>query len=611
MSGYIPEDKISEIRNTANIVDIVSEAVILKKSGKNFLGLCPFHQEKTPSFTVSPDKQIFHCFGCHEGGNVFSFLMKHQGISFPEAVRMLARRYGISLPQEQRTPEQKKAESERQRLLKANAMAADYFHQKLIDDPQSAPARSYVAKRGLTKDIVDHFKLGVAPAGWDNLLSYLSNKGFPPRVLEQAGLVVKKQSGGYYDRFRNRLMFPITDVAGRIIAFGGRVFDDSLPKYLNSPETPLYNKRRTLYGLESAKQKCRETETVYITEGYMDFLAVYRHGIQNVVATLGTSMTVEHVHLLKGYVTRAVMVFDSDEAGIKAARRGIELFSGEKGIKPFILSLPEGYDPDSYLMQYGAGKFQHLAANAREAMLFLIDEAVKKHGLSVDGKLRVISEMETVVAAVDDELARLLYVKELAERLKIEERAVLDRVNKAVAEIKSGATARHGNAGDIPLPGKQPADFGSGKYRIERQLVEMMLHAPFMLPEIDRTGILKNFDNNDLAAIGRIILNHRRIITEPKADMMALVELVDNDEQKRMMTSLLVGDELSPKEWNASDCHKLVQQFVASCHAGEDDLSARIKAAENSHDDNLLEQLLETKRDRLRRIKNEAHTTER
>ena len=607
MSGFIPEDKIADIRNTADIVDIISEVVILKKSGRNYLGLCPFHQEKTPSFTVSPDKQIFHCFGCNEGGNVFSFLMKHQGMTFPEAVRTLARRYGISLPREERSPEQKKAESERQRLLTVNALAAEYFHHCLVNGNGGTPARAYFARRGIESDIIEKFKLGYAPTGWDNLLNYLQTKSISPRVAEQAGLIVRKQAGGYYDRFRNRIMFPITDVAGRVIAFGGRVLDDALPKYLNSPETPLYNKGRTLYGLESARQKCRETETVYITEGYMDFLAVYRHGIRNVVATLGTSMTVEHVRLLKGYVTKAVMVFDSDEAGLKAARRGIELFNTEKGIKAFILSLPEGHDPDSYLMQNGAEQFLNLAANARETMLFLIDEAVKKYGLSVDGKLRVVSEMETVVAAVEDELARSLYVKELAERVQIDERAVLDRVNKAAADIKSGSSGP-GQAVHENRPGGNMADFGSGKYRLERQLIEMMLHAPFILSEIERADIIKNFDNESLAAIGRMVLKHRRELLKKGVDISALAE---NEEQKRIITSLLVGDELSPCEWNEMDCRKLVQQFMARCRFGEDDLNARIKAAENSRDDKLLEKLLETKRNQLIRIKKEVHITER
>ncbi|MEW6077081.1 MAG: DNA primase [Thermodesulfobacteriota bacterium] len=610
MSGYIPEDKIAEIRNTADIVDVVSEAVILKKAGKNYLGLCPFHQEKTPSFTVSPDKQMFHCFGCHEGGNVFTFLMKHQGVSFPEAVRMLARRYGIALPREEMSPQQERADSERQRMLSVNALAAEFFQACLAGEEKGKSARAYLAKRGLTREAVEMFRLGYAPAGWDNLMNHLERKHISPRVAEQAGLVVKKQSGGYYDRFRDRIMFPITDVAGRIIAFGGRVMDDSLPKYLNSPETALYNKRRVLYGLESARRKCRETGVVYITEGYMDFLAVYRHGIENVVATLGTAMTVEHVRLLKGYVTKAVMVFDSDEAGIKAARRGIDLFTEEKSIKPFILSLPEGHDPDSYLMKHGADSFLRLAADAQEAMLYVINEAVRKHGLSVDGKLRVISEMEPVLAGIDDDLARSLYVKELAERIGIEERALLDRINKAAVALKAAPAG--GDAGqpvgdDGPPPPNTRQDFGSRRYRLERQVVGMMLHAPFLLPEIEQMDILNFFENVTLAALGKIILRQRHDIEQGGVDITALVE---NEEQRREVTSLLVGDELGFGEWKEDDCRKLLQQFMSICRRQDGGLNARIKSVADNQDDQLLEKLLQVKRKQLQLIKDRIQIIE-
>ena len=606
MSGYIPEDKIAEIRTAADIVDIVSEAVILKKSGKNYLGLCPFHQEKTPSFTVSPDKQIFHCFGCNEGGNVFSFLMKHQGITFPEAVRALARRYGIDLPREEMSPEQEKAESHRQRLLSANAAAAAFFQQCLTGGRQGEAARTYVGGRGLTGEILEMFKIGYAPDGWDHLVNHLERKQVPLDVAEQAGLVVKKQNGGYYDRFRNRIIFPITDVSGRIVAFGGRVMDESLPKYLNSPETPLYNKRRVLYGLAEARQKCRETGVVYITEGYMDFLAVYRHGIENVVATLGTAMTVEHLRLLKGYVTKAVMVFDADEAGIKAARRGIDLFSQEKGIKPFVLSLPQGHDPDSFLRQHGAERFQQVAAKAKDAVVYLMDEAVARFGLSVDGKLRAMADMEPVLAAIDDELARSLYVKELAERLGIEERAVRERVTKAVALLKSGDQGKIPPVLNDDLPrDENPADFCSGKFRLERQIIEMMLHAPGALAEAEQTAALACFENQSLASLGRIILAHRQTLIEGRDDMLALVE---NEDQKRLITALLVGDELSPVSWEATECRKLMQQFMARCACGKSQVDARLRDADNN--DNLLKELLKSKRRQLKQIKNNVQLIE-
>ncbi len=360
MGLHIPDDKISEIKNSADIVDIVSEAVLLKKAGRNYLGLCPFHSEKTPSFTVSPEKQMFHCFGCGVGGNVFTFLMKHQGVSFPEAVKTLARRYGIDLPSPRMSPAQKKVASERETLLSISDQAAQFFYSQL-QSPRGEHARQYLEKRGLSGKINETFKIGYAPAGWDHLLNHFKKQSVPLKMVEKAGLLAQKND--YYDRFRDRIIFPITDISDRIVGFGGRVLDDSLPKYLNSPETPLYNKRKILYGLGTVKQDCRQAEMVYITEGYMDFLALYRHGIKNVVATLGTSLTVDQVRLLRGYVNKAVLVFDSDEAGIKAAQRAVEVFNREKGIDPYILTLPTGHDPDTYLRDYGGDAFLDLAGS--------------------------------------------------------------------------------------------------------------------------------------------------------------------------------------------------------------------------------------------------------
>jgi len=347
LAVYIPEEKINDIKNSADIVDIISEVVVLKKSGKNFLGLCPFHSEKTPSFTVSPDKQIFYCFGCNAGGNVFSFLMKQHGLSFPEAARMLARRYGIDIPVRTMSLEQKRRISERESVLAINRQAMDFFRCALIENASGKKAMEYLLKRGISRD---DFKLGYAPEGWDNLAIYFSKNKQSDRLVEKSGLIIpRKGKSGFYDRFRSRIIFPIFDVSMQVIGFGGRVMDDSLPKYLNSPETPVYNKSRSLYGLHMAKGKCRETRTVFIVEGYFELLALHQHGIQNSVATLGTSLTPEHVQILRGFIGksgRVVLVYDSDIAGIKDAQRSIEVY--DKGyVDASILVLHDGYEPDS------------------------------------------------------------------------------------------------------------------------------------------------------------------------------------------------------------------------------------------------------------------------
>jgi DNA primase len=324
---FIPEDKISEIKNAADIVDIISETVLLKKAGRNFLGLCPFHSEKTPSFTVSPEKQIFYCFGCGAGGNVFSFLMKHESLTFPEAARALAKRYGITIPTKTLSPEQRRKIGQKESLLDLNKQAMDFFHHELLSSVAGKQALSYLSKRGISEETIDQFNLGYAPKGWDNLLRFFTKMRIRPGLLEISGLVAaRKNSSGFYDRFRDRIIFPIFDVNMEVVGFGGRVMDNSEPKYLNSPETSVYNKSRTLYGLHRARDKCRTDDKVFIVEGYLDLLALHQHGIENSVATLGTALTAEHIRMLARYTRRMVLVYDSDEAGIKSAYRCIETF---------------------------------------------------------------------------------------------------------------------------------------------------------------------------------------------------------------------------------------------------------------------------------------------
>ncbi|MFZ5564407.1 MAG: DNA primase [Thermodesulfobacteriota bacterium] len=600
---FIPDDIIANIKNTADIVDIVSEVVRLKKAGKNHIGLCPFHSEKTPSFTVSADKQIFHCFGCGEGGNVFSFLMKHQGLSFPEAVALLARRYGITLPKPEAGPQREKALSERQRLLTVVSHAVSFFQSCLKSGPGSERAGRYLAGRNLTPQTLQEFQLGYAPGGWDHLIRFFAKKKISLSLAEQAGLVVpNKEGNGYYDRFRERIIFPITDVGDRVIAFGGRVMDDSLPKYLNSPETPLYSKSHTLYGLGRTKQMCRQAGLVYITEGYMDFLALYSHGIKNVVATLGTALTVEHLRLLKGFVEKVVLVFDSDAAGIKAAQRSIEIFNSEKGVQPFILVLPTGHDPDSFVNEHGAQAFETLAQKAYGAMSFLIESAINRNGLSVEGKVRVVSDLEESLAAVEDGVARSLYVKELSERLGIEETAILEKVRQAVVRRRERAARPSLSDTDrykAPVArGEDTTSVFAGHYRMERQLLAMMLHVPGMIEEIEQRNVLALFADERLRAIGALLVAHRQALENRSVDIS---DLVTDAAQQRIVTALCVGDELCAwNEWNEIGCRKLIGQFVDSRIRRVDNLPGRIKAAEEDRDGDLLDVLLKAKQEQIR-----------
>jgi DNA primase len=602
---YISEDKISEIKNTVDIVDIISDVVTLKKTGKNYIGLCPFHSEKTPSFTVSPEKKIFHCFGCHAGGNVFTFIMKNEGISFPEAARMIAAKYGIDIPAQRLSQGQKRKISEREKLLDVNRQAMDYFCNVLSKSPTGKNAKEYLKKRKINKDIIKDFALGYAQDGWDNLASYFLEKKISQTLLEKSGLIIPRKKGsGFYDRFRARIIFPIFNISSQVIGFGGRVMDDSDPKnakYLNSPETPVYNKSSSLYGLNRAKDKCREYKTVFIVEGYFDLLALHQHNIINSVATLGTSLTADHVLILRGYIGKTgkvILVYDSDDAGLKAAYRSIEKF--DKGyVDAKIMVLPDGYDPDSYLFKFGQKSFLDEYSKAKSIITFLIDFAEKKHGNSIEGKIQIISDMKKPLSAINDSVARSLYVKELAERLGIDESAVLEKVRE-VCTVSSDQLHRKDVMGV-----SQGRELNKKDSRIERQIIAMMLQYPEILPELNKRNILEYFENDTLKSIGKNILIYtgRNGSNSPGVDsrhetvndinVSEIMNLIDDKEKRRIIAALALEEE----SWQFEGCIKLITQFIEIRRNSRNKsfIEKQIREAEKKNDQKLLLKLLSEK----------------
>lgn len=613
MASFIPEEKISEIKNLADIVDIVSESVLLKKAGKNYIGLCPFHSEKTPSFTVSPDKQIFHCFGCSTGGNVFSFLMKQEGLSFPEAVRRLARRYGVDLPNKPLSPAQKRRISERENLFDLNRRAGNFYHQALLNSQEGKVAQSYLSKRGLSQQAIDAFKIGFAFDGWDHLFKYFSNRRISARLLEKSGLFLpRRNKSGYYDRFRNRIIFPIFDVNAQIIGFGGRVLDNSLPKYLNSPETAVYNKRHSLYGIHRAKDKCRSSGTVFIVEGYLDLLALHQYGIENAVATLGTALTADHLKLLKRYAGQMILVYDSDEAGIRSAKRCVETFwqehvdfrredvFREEKADTRILVLPAGHDPDSYLQENGSEAFLQLASDAAGIITFLMDCAIREHGLTTEGKIRIVSDLLRPLTAVNDPVARALYIQQLAERTGVSESAVVEQVRSMGASEKWPPvnTARSSPKFGGIESNAAPADekrfpLTDGGNRFERRIIAMMLQFPDVLPDIKRLTILKYFENDYLKSTGETILKFSPATAE---EVSELISGITDDTQRSLIAALSLQDE----SWNHSGCLKLLNKFVdiRQQARSSEQLEAQIRDAEKNNDHELLLTLL-TKKQKL------------
>lgn len=585
MAFFIPEEKIAEIKNAADIVDIISGSVLLKKSGRNHLGLCPFHAEKTPSFTVSYEKQIFYCFGCGAGGNVFAFLMKKEGMTFPEAVKYIAGKYGIDIPVESMTPEQKKRIGEKESLYSVNKQAMDFFCKSLFGGSLGKKALHYLNKRDVSEKTIRDYHIGYAPEGWNTLYNYLTKKKISPGQIEKAGLIIQRSnSQGYYDRFRDRIMFPIFDPNSQVIGFGGRVMDDSLPKYLNSPETAVFNKSRSLYGLNAAKSECRVTETVYIVEGYFDLLSLHQRGMRNSVATLGTAITPEHVQMLRGIIGKDgkfILVYDSDEAGIKAAYRSIEIFDrGYADAK--ILVLPSGYDPDSYLVKFGAESFRNAVSGSLGAVSFLINSAIKKHGLSVEGKIRVVAELKTALASITDGVARSLYIRELADKLDIDESAIHERVKDAPAGGKTGETSYRPDAGDSRAEKERKGS------RLERQIIAMMLQFPEILPEIIKRDVLNNFTDEILISMGKTILEKRRSGVTKKG---CATQLFDDEEKNRIAAFLAINEE----EWTREGCIRLMTQFEYSRKRHKDTSTKKIKAAEETKDEKLLLELLREK----------------
>ena len=418
-----------EVRRAADIVELIGQFVQLRKAGQNFVGLCPFHSEKDPSFTVSPSRQMFHCFGCKKGGDVFSFWMDYHKVAFPQALKDLADRYRVPLPEKPLTPFEREKMELRELLFKLNETAAEYFHGLLTKSEKGRPGRTYFQKRSIPKETILEFKLGYAADEWDGLVSVLERKNVDLEKAAQAGLLIPRKNGGYYDRFRGRVIFPILNLRQQIVGFGGRVLDDSLPKYVNTPETPIFHKGEFLYGLHAAYKTIRDSGRAVVVEGYTDVLALRRHGLQEAVATLGTALTREHIRRLKGYAKEAVVVFDADSAGKAAAIKSLSSFMNE-GLSSRVMVLPEGNDPDSYVNKNGLDTFLALLSGSVPMFEYYLDLKLSYRGDEVEGKVSVLKEILPVLGALNNASQQSLYVRRLSEKLGVAESAVLEELGK-------------------------------------------------------------------------------------------------------------------------------------------------------------------------------------
>jgi DNA primase len=581
LRGSIPEDKIEEVRRRSDIVSLVGEYVTLKKAGRNFLGLCPFHREKTPSFTVSPDKQMFYCFGCSEGGNAVSFLMKLNHLTFPEAIRHLAGKTGVVISDRPQSREERERSTLAEQIRRVNGLAAEYYV-RMLQSPAGEGAREYLRKRGIEAEAIRTFRIGLAPEGWQNLLDFLDRKGVPPKLAEQAGLAIPRAGEGgrgHYDRFRGRLMIPIEDVDGYVIAFGGRVMGAGEPKYMNSPESPVYTKGNNLYGLSRTREAIRQADFSLLVEGYFDLIALWGAGIQNVVATLGTALTRAQVDLLRRYAPRVAVVFDPDEAGRKALARSMELFlTGNVHAKAVIL--PDGLDPDDFVRTRGRERMEELVAHAVPMVDYYIDEILGGRGTLEEDRDK-LREAVAFLCKIGEAVERNLFIKKVAERLNVDEEVLkaevgrsLSNTGPAVAPLKKGA------AGEVD--------------RVELNLIHMILEYPdriSVLPEV-----IPCLTTEELKILGERLVKAAEIQGGAIPDIFPLVNSLEEGLVRARLLELLMGENPYPE----SLIDRLMTDTISKIRERDSRkrdkrLTRRIKEAERAGDQGLNENLVAEK----------------
>ncbi|MBI4766635.1 MAG: DNA primase [Deltaproteobacteria bacterium] len=450
-TSFFPESFISQIKDSVNLVSVVSEVVALKKTGRNFQGLCPFHPEKTPSFMVNEEKQIFHCFGCGLGGNVFTFFMHYHHLTFPETVSELAERLRIPLPKASADRGSEAGPGNKEALRNLQALAADFYHQVLMKDKNGQKGREYLKFRKMNRKTAEEFFLGYSPEGWDRLGSFLTREKVPLPLLEQSGLIIKKDKGGHYDRFRNRLIFPIFDEQKRVIGLGGRSLGQETPKYLNSPESVIFNKGRVLYGLPQAAPVIRKLNQAVIVEGYFDLLTLHLQGFKQTVASLGTALGSFQIRKLKGMAEDLVLLFDGDPPGLQAALRSVSLFQQE-GVSARIKVLPPDTDPDSYLLQMGPERFAAELEQAEPMMTFFFNQQIKEVKPQVLDQARMVERLVPHLKALNSEVERAYYAGLVSDKLKIPE-SVLWRSLKDSKSVRRKAGRDQQAIKEEPVPG--------------------------------------------------------------------------------------------------------------------------------------------------------------
>ena len=569
----IEEAKIVEIRERASIVEVISDHLTLRKVGRNHLGLCPFHGEKTPSFTVNEEKGIFHCFGCGVGGNVFNFLMQYDHLTFPEAVKRIGQRYGIAVEELER-PGVKREGEERESFYRLNERAAAYFHQVLFGHPEGKTGLNYLKTRGVDEQVARRFYLGYAPQGGQGLAGFLKKEGFPLGDAVRLGLLSDRGSQRYGEKFFDRLIFPIVNPGGGVVGFGGRVIGQGLPKYLNSAETPLFHKGANLYGLFQAKEKIRQVDRVVLVEGYLDVIALSQFGVSYAVAALGTALTPDHMRILGRYTKNIIALFDGDDAGRKGAARSFEIFI-EGGLPGRAAFLPKGQDPDAFVR-----------ANGREALERIIDQAIPladycfswlegQYGKNLEGKSQIAKEIGRLLAKVQNPFEADLLVRRAVDSLGIREELLRLPSRPSAPEGRGRSMAEGASRG--PLQRATREDLA------ERLLISLMLRFPSLIRQAGQESELERFVSPKWKEIFEGVLLQWK--EDGKVDGARLAQGLSPDRASEVAALLLEGESIPEEEGDAMMLDCLAHLRRRYLRGLEKDLRQAIRVAEEKKDE--------------------------
>ena len=582
--ALFPQPFIEELKQHADIVVVIQDYVSLKKAGATYKGLCPFHGEKTPSFNVNRDKGFFHCFGCGVGGDVFKFLELQEKIGFHDAVKMLAQRFGLALPEPEQSDEQQASAAEREGLLKVHEAAAAWFGEQLAS-PAGARVRRQIADRGVSAATSQALRLGYAPPSREGLKQALLKQGFSQALLLRAGVIVQRDDGTVIDRFRNRLIIPICRDTGSVIAFGGRAVDpDQQPKYLNSPETPIYSKGRTLYGLNLSKGAIRQTKFAVLVEGYFDFAQVYQAGCQAIVASCGTALTAQQAQQLRRFTGRVVLSFDPDAAGQGAAAKSCEMLVAE-GFEVNVAILPAGEDPDTYVRKFGRDAYAERLKSSRPYLEYLLDRVAARHDLNADeGRVRFIAEMLPIAGRIPDETMRDRFADRLAFKAQVTDEVVRAAIRRAVVQKQTNLTSR-----EIPSFGQVT--------KAEKGLIWWLIHRTD--PGLAALGQLEPSDLDGLAA--RSVLDLAQKLNQDRGFSPSVLFERLNMAESQLVSA--VASESEPPVNDAEDCARNIKKlrYERERAAVQREIDRLQQLGASQHGDQI-DALWARKRDLLQRI---------